>query len=145
MHKSPFLPRDSLLPGTGTHWGAEDCVSSAQGFAPRWSRSTAQPRDIQLLAQTSPAVCCQGARQDAISAAISETVFISEAFPKKILHFPSFVLAQLLWKGKMKNRALLWRALVQTTMLSNASCPARGLWRQSLLVAMGQHLLSICN
>lgn len=42
--------------------------------------------------------------EDAISAAVSENMFISEAFPKKILRFPGFVLAQLLWKGKMKNK-----------------------------------------
>lgn len=42
--------------------------------------------------------------EDAVSAALSESLFISEAFPKKILDFSSFVLAQLLWEGKIKNK-----------------------------------------
>lgn len=55
--------------GPSTHqevWcpSAEGCFSSVQGswgFAPSWSRSRTLLRDIQLLAQTCPAACCQGA------------------------------------------------------------------------------------
>lgn len=112
-HKSPSLPIEHLLPAAREPapiegWDApldEDCFGSAQGcwsFAPRWSRSRALLRDIQLLTQNSPAAKMRV--EDAISAAISESMFISEAFPKKILRFPGFVLAQLLWKGKMKNK-----------------------------------------
>lgn len=52
-------------------------------------------------------------------------LLISEAFPKKILNFPSFVLAQLLWKGKMKaKQSFFSEGFVQTTgcpMLLTAS------------------------
>lgn len=60
--------------------------------------------------------------EDAISAALRESQFISEAFPKKILDFPSFVLAQLLWKEKIKNKQSSFsEGLVQTTALSRAA------------------------
>lgn len=60
--------------------------------------------------------------EGAISAALSKSLVISEAFPKKILDFPSLVLAQLLWKGKIKNKQSSFsESLVQTTVLSHAA------------------------
>lgn len=78
--------------------------------------------------------------EDAISAALRESQFISEAFPKKILDFPSFVLAQLLWKEKIKNKQSSFsEGLVQTTALSRAAHMAVTADRTR------QHLLNGCN
>lgn len=55
-------------------------------------------RNIQLPIQTSRVA------EVRVEDAVSESMFISEAFPKKTLSFPSFVLAELLWKGKMKSK-----------------------------------------
>lgn len=115
-HRSPLLPIEHLLPG------AREAAPPLRGGMTRQTRTASA---LLRGAEASPqdgagAECCcrmfsclfrpplQPAAEvhveDAISAAVSESMFISEAFPKKILSFPSFVLAQLLWKGKMKNK-----------------------------------------